>query len=84
MKKSELERKVLAALREVAPEADLSDLDPDRNFRDQIELDSLDFLQLALRLEERTGRQIPESDYPKLSSLSGCIQYLASPPPHRR
>jgi acyl carrier protein len=69
---------IVAVLSEVAPDADLTDLDPGRSFRDQLEIDSVDFLNLVLGLEERLDVQIPESDYPKLSSLRGAAAYLTA------
>lgn len=68
---------VKAALAEVAPEADTSSLDPRVNLRDQIELDSVDYLSFVTSLERRLGIRIPEGDYPRLSSLDGCRRYLA-------
>ncbi|MGH0036546.1 MAG: acyl carrier protein [Myxococcota bacterium] len=78
MKKREITKAVREALRNVSPDADLKHLDPDVNFRDQFEMDSLDFLAFVLRLEQRFGRKLPESDYPRLSSLTGCLEYLGS------
>jgi acyl carrier protein len=73
----------LDALRQVAPEADLSALDPARNFRDQVEIDSVDYLNFVLALEQRLGIRIPELHYPRMSSLDGCVAYLASVVPVR-
>ncbi len=67
---------VLAAIGEIAPEADLAAIDPARSFRDQIALDSVDFLNLMLALDAGFGVRIHETDYPALSSLDGCIAYL--------
>ncbi len=67
---------VLAALGEVAPDADLSRLDPERNFIDQLEIDSMDLLNLAIGIDARLGIDVPESDYPKLASLASCVAYL--------
>jgi len=78
MERSDIEKKVLAALRKAAPDANLKGLNPDLNFRDQIEIDSLDFLNFVLLVEKSLGCSIPESDYPKLSSLAGCVRYFAS------
>lgn len=68
---------VKAALEEVAPDADVDGMDPSRNLRDQVELDSVDFLNFVTALERRLDIRIPEVDYPKLSSLEGCRRYLA-------
>jgi acyl carrier protein len=76
MTRDELQAMTLDALRAIAPEADLSALDPGVSFRDQIEIDSVDYLNLMLALEQRLGIPIPELDYPRLSSLGGCLAYL--------
>lgn len=66
-------RKVLA---EVAPDAGDVELEPDVNFRDQIEIDSMDFVAFVLALEKELGTKVPEVDYPRLSSLSGCVAWV--------
>jgi acyl carrier protein len=78
MTRDDLRAVALDALKQVAPEADLSALDPARNFRDQLEIDSVDYLNFVLALEQRLGIQVPELHYPRLSSLNGCVAYLAS------
>jgi acyl carrier protein len=67
----------LAVLAEIAPEAAAVELDPARAFRDQIEMDSVDYLNFVMRLEKRLGLKVAEVDYPKLASLDGCVRYLA-------
>lgn len=67
---------VLSTLGQIAPEANLGNLDPDRGFRDQFQFDSVDFLNFALALQERLNTFIPEEDYPSLTTLNGCITYL--------
>ncbi len=64
-------------LRRIAPEADLDSLDPKVAFREQLDIDSMDFLNFVIGLHEATGFDIPESDYEKLETLGGCIEYLA-------
>ncbi len=78
MTTDELRATVLGVLGRLAPEADLSALDPARNFRDQIEIDSVDYLNFVLGLEQRLAIRIPELHHPRLSSLDGCVSYLAS------
>jgi len=72
----ELRAVVLDALGKVAPESAAIEIEAGRSFRDQVEIDSLDFLNFLLDIEARLGVDIPESDYPKLSSLAGCLAYL--------
>jgi acyl carrier protein len=65
-------------LAEIAPDARLDGLDPKVSFHDQMEIDSVDFMNLMLALERELGVRIPEGDYPKLSTLDGCVRYLQS------
>ncbi|HUK90018.1 MAG TPA: acyl carrier protein [Blastocatellia bacterium] len=67
---------VLKILGEVAPEADLSSIKPDVPVRDQLDIDSVDYLNLMVGLHKELGVEIPESDYPKMSTLEGCVDYL--------
>jgi acyl carrier protein len=67
---------VLEALRQVAPEADLERLDPSADLREELEIDSMDVLNLAIAIHERTGVEIPESDYAELRSLTDGVAYL--------
>ncbi|WP_327134850.1 acyl carrier protein [Streptomyces sp. NBC_01343] len=71
----ELIKEVLA---EVVPGADPTALSPEENFRDTLEMDSLDFLNLVEALSGRTGLPLPEADYPSLNTLNGCADYIAS------
>jgi acyl carrier protein len=72
-----LRARVLDAFKAVAPDSDLDRLDPSRSFRDQFGIDSVDFLNFVMTLERELGLRIPEIDCPKLSSLDGCLAYLA-------
>jgi acyl carrier protein len=78
MSPEEIRGSVLDCLGSIAPEADLSRLRPAVSFRDQLDLDSMDFLNFVIALHEQLGLEIPERDYPKLSSLNGCVEYLSA------
>jgi len=65
-------------LQRIAPEADLSALSPDAPLRDELDLDSMDFLNVMIALEERLDVAVPEADHRKLATLAGCIDYVAS------
>ena len=67
---------VLAALTSVAPEVDTTDLDPSAQLTEELDLDSMDFLNIVTELSERLGIDIPERDYPQLSSVDGAVAYL--------
>lgn len=69
---------VFAALHEIAPEADTSVIEPDVEFREQLDIDSMDFLNFIIGLHERTGIDIPEEDYTLLETLDGCVAYLVN------
>lgn len=71
-----LRETLLRILGELAPEADMSELDPGVRIRDQLDLDSMDFLNFLIAVHEATGVDIPEADYPKLRSLNDIITYL--------
>lgn len=72
----QIEDTVRGVLADVAPEIEVDLLDPKRNFRDQTELDSMDFLNLVIGLQSKLELQISELDFPRLSSLQGCVNYL--------
>ncbi len=72
---------VLETLGSIAPDAKPAELDPDVNIRDQIDFDSMDFFNFAIALHQRLGVDIPEADYPRLSSINGCVRYLAEKQP---
>ena len=70
-------RKVIGvALEEVAPGSDLAAIDADEDFVYELDIDSMDFLNFVIALNEQTGIDIPERDYPKLSSLNKAMGYL--------
>lgn len=68
---------VFAVLGQITPEADFAELEPDVEFREQLDIDSMDFLNFIIGIHERTGIDVPEEDYPLLASLNGCVAYLA-------
>jgi acyl carrier protein len=65
------------ALRQVAPEVEPGSLDPNQNLRDQIEIDSIDFVRFVMAVSQRTGVEVSPLDYPRLSSLASCAEYFA-------
>jgi acyl carrier protein len=67
---------VVKALGGVAPEIDPASIESHVGFRDQFDLDSMDFLNFVLALHARLNVDIPEADYPKLYSLDGAVDYL--------
>lgn len=78
MSREEIADLVRGALTSVAPESENQPIEPEADFRDQMDLDSMDFLNFVIALHEATGVDIPEKDYPQLASLNGCIEYLTA------
>lgn len=69
---------VHAAIGKVAPDVDMADVDEDSRLRQDLELDSLDFLRLVETIDTDTGVDIPERDYPVVTTVKGLIDYLAA------
>lgn len=63
-------------LRGIAPEADLSAIDPTAPIQEELDLDSMDFLNLVTGLHDATGIDVPERDYPRLASVDGFVSYV--------
>jgi acyl carrier protein len=78
MTRDEIRTAVLRALVDVAPEVDPAQIKPDVSLRDQIDIDSMDLLNFLIAVHKVTGVEIPEADYPKLATVDGCVDYVAS------
>ena len=78
MTEQEIRQTVLYALGRVAPEADPSAVPPNADLREELDLDSMDFLNFVIALHERHGIDIPEADYPKLATMDGAVAYLST------
>jgi acyl carrier protein len=78
MTSDQIRHAVLKALGGVAPEVDPAQIDPAIPLRDQLDIDSMDFLNFAIALHKSLAVDIPEKDYPKLLTLNGCVDYLTT------
>jgi acyl carrier protein len=76
MSPAEIRAKVIEILGDILPDDDLSHLKDDVPLREQVELDSMDFLDIVMELRKRYRIQIPEDDYIHLATLSGTVNYL--------
>ena len=72
----EIRNVILEIIQDIDDEADLENLDPGEALRDQLDLDSMDFLDIVMELRKRYHIQIPEADYPELATLDSCVNYL--------
>ena len=76
MKAEDIREAIVDILGDIAPDEDLSDLKDEVPFRDQLELDSMDFLDIVMELRKRYRVQVPEEDYGELASLQSTVVYL--------
>ncbi len=76
MTPAEIREEILDILGDIAPDEDLSTLKDDVAFRDQLELDSMDFLDIVMELRKRHRVQIPEEEYSNLASMASTVAYL--------
>lgn len=67
---------VLAVLARIAPEADLSTLPDSADLREELDIDSIDFLNFMVGIYESLGVEVPERDYPECVTIAGCVAYL--------
>ena len=77
MTPADIREEILDILENIAPDEDLSEIKDDVSFRDQLELDSMDFLDIVMELRKRYRIQIPEEDYAELASMESTCNYLA-------
>jgi acyl carrier protein len=78
MNDSEIRALLREELSNIAPEMDLSALEPSADVREALDIDSMDFLNFVIAVHHRLGVDIPELDYPKLLTLDRAAEYLAS------
>ncbi len=76
MTPAEIREEILDILEDISPDEDLEGLDDEKAFRDQLELDSMDFLDIVMELRKRHRVQIPEEDYGNLASMNSTVSYL--------
>jgi acyl carrier protein len=77
MNSDELRDVVYRNLKRIAPECDPSELLPEENIREALDIDSFGFLQVLIGIGEETGIEIPETDYAQVFTLGGMLGYLA-------
>ena len=76
MTRDEIKDVILEIIEDIDEEADFANLDADAPLRDQLDLDSMDFLDIVMELRKRYKLQIPEDEYPQLNTLASCVNYL--------
>lgn len=81
MNKNEIKSRVIKTLSSIVPELEPAALKPALSLRDQLDIDSMDFLNFLIALHQEFGVDIPESDAPKLGTIDACVDYLAQAVP---
>jgi acyl carrier protein len=76
MTKEQIKATILEIIAQIIPDEDLSNLKGNIPIREQVELDSMDFLDIIMELRKRYGIEVPESDYVQLATLDGSVAYL--------
>ncbi|KMP11329.1 acyl carrier protein [Candidatus Nitromaritima sp. SCGC AAA799-C22] len=76
MTRDEVRQAILNILADIAPDEDVDSIKDDAMLRDQMDLDSMDFLDIVMELRKRFNIEVPEKDYQQLVSMASCIQYL--------
>ncbi len=72
MTKEQCRKLVIDIISDIAPDEDLTTVKPEVRLRDQLQLDSMDFLDIVMELRKRHGIEVPEADYTQLASLDSC------------
>lgn len=78
MNEQEIRAGVIAAVKAIAPEVEESALAGGRPLREQVDLDSMDWLNVIVGLHQRFGVDIPETDYGQLATLDAIVVYLGA------
>ena len=76
MTKEDIKQIVLDIISDIAPDEDLTAVKAEVRLRDQLSLDSMDFLDIVMELRKKYGIEVPEADYVQLASLESCANYL--------
>ncbi len=77
MNAEEVKQVVIDIIADIAPDEDLAGLDDAKSLREQLDLDSMDFLDIVMELRKRHKVEVPQEDYPRLATLASCVEYLS-------
>ena len=76
MNREEIKGVIIEIIEDIDEDAETEGIKADQPLRDQLDLDSMDFLDIVMELRKRYKLQIPEADYPELATLDSCVNYL--------
>ena len=69
--------RILNIIADVALDDDVNDIEPAKSLKDQLDLDSMDFLDIVMELKKQYHVEVPQADYKELETLDSCVNYLA-------
>ena len=78
MTEEEIKTTIFQLLKNIAPDTEPEKLKPDENIRQTLDIDSFDYLQFIIALDEKLGIKTPEADYGKINTLAGLISYIST------
>lgn len=76
MTRDEIRSVIIDIINDILPDGECGELDDNVRLRDQLDLDSMDFLDIVMELRKRYKVEVPEADYPQLATLTSCMDYL--------
>jgi acyl carrier protein len=76
MTDEQIRQAIIGIIADIAPDEDTSNIDPAVRLREQMDLDSMDFLDIVMELRKRYGVHVPDTDYQNLATLDSCVEYL--------
>lgn len=76
MNTQEVRSSVVDIIKDIALDEDTTNLKDDVALREQLDLDSMDFLDIVMELKKRHKIEVPQEDFPKLATLDSCVEYL--------
>lgn len=76
MTREDIRQAILDIIGDIAPDEDLTGIKDEVRLREQLDLDSMDFLDIVMELRKRYGVEVPEAEYMELASLSSSVKYL--------
>ena len=76
MNAQQVRQVVLDIISDIAPDEDLQTIKDELSLREQLDLDSMDFLDIVMELRKRHKVEVPAQDYPQLATMASCVSYL--------
>lgn len=77
MTTTDVRQKVLDIIADIALDDDVTTIDDATSLREQLDLDSMDFLDIVMELKKRHKVEVPQEDYPRLATMQSCVDYLS-------